>query len=290
MKNTTPAFDALAQAAGTELATCWKITRNDNAVFGFTTHDQKVEVDGVSYVAISGFSPSSVESKEGLNVDNVDVQSMVMAAQFNEAEMQACRWDYAKVEIFQVNWRTPSVGRLLIRSGTLGEVVFTAQADRASVSGNYKSEVRGMMQPLQQTVGRSVSAMCRDSLGGPVCKKALAPLTRSVTVTSVSANQKTIGFAAQAAPADTANYFAYGKATFTSGTNNNLSMEMVASTAASIKLFQPMPYPVAMGDVLSITAGCDRHFSTCCNKHDNAVNFDGEPHVPGQDKIMQPGR
>lgn len=294
MKSAPIALTTHMQSSATELAMCWKITRNDNAVFGFTNHDQNIPIGGTDYVATNGFSPSSVETKEGLNVDNVDVQSIVMAAQFNEAELLAGRWDFAKVEIFQVNWRTPALGQLLLRKGTLGEVSFTAQDARLSVSGHYKSEVRGLMQPLQQVVGESISAMCRASLGDARCKVDVFPLRRIIFVTSVSGNQKTISFAALATPADAAHYFAYGKAVWLTGLNDGLSMEILASTAGattqSISLFQAMPYAVAIGDVLTITAGCDRRFATCCTKFDNAINFMGEPHLPGQDKIMQAGR
>ena len=48
---------ALAQhLAGdvTTLATCWKITRRDGVVLGFTDHVRDLDVDGVTYRAASG--------------------------------------------------------------------------------------------------------------------------------------------------------------------------------------------------------------------------------------------
>jgi uncharacterized phage protein (TIGR02218 family) len=32
--------------------------------------------------------------------------------------------------------------------------------------------------------------------------------------------------------------------------------------------------------MIEITSGCDKHFNTCCNKFNNAVNFRGEPFIP----------
>jgi hypothetical protein len=38
----------------TTLATCWKITRRDGVVLGFTDHVRDLDVDGVTYRAASG--------------------------------------------------------------------------------------------------------------------------------------------------------------------------------------------------------------------------------------------
>jgi uncharacterized phage protein (TIGR02218 family) len=35
--------------------------------------------------------------------------------------------------------------------------------------------------------------------------------------------------------------------------------------------------------VFSVLAGCDKAFSTCKKKFDNALNFRGFPHLPGND-------
>jgi hypothetical protein len=50
---------ALAQhlaGEGTTLATCWRITRRDGVVLGFTDHVRDLEMDGVTYKAASGYT------------------------------------------------------------------------------------------------------------------------------------------------------------------------------------------------------------------------------------------
>jgi uncharacterized phage protein (TIGR02218 family) len=48
-----------------------------------------------------------------------------------------------------------------------------------------------------------------------------------------------------------------------------------------------MPYPVAVGDQFTISAGCDRSMGTCIGRFNNIVNFRGEPYVPGTDTIYK---
>jgi uncharacterized phage protein (TIGR02218 family) len=42
-----------------------------------------------------------------------------------------------------------------------------------------------------------------------------------------------------------------------------------------------------VGNSFSLVAGCDKSFTTCAEKFNNAINFRGEPHVPGIDKMLE---
>jgi uncharacterized phage protein (TIGR02218 family) len=39
----------------------------------------------------------------------------------------------------------------------------------------------------------------------------------------------------------------------------------------------------APGDMVTVTAGCDKAFETCSAKFANTLNFQGFPHLPGSD-------
>jgi uncharacterized phage protein (TIGR02218 family) len=51
-------------------------------------------------------------------------------------------------------------------------------------------------------------------------------------------------------------------------------------------LFLPMYRDIQIGDTFRVTAGCDKHRSTCQLKFDNLVNFRGVPFVPGISQIL----
>jgi uncharacterized phage protein (TIGR02218 family) len=46
-------------------------------------------------------------------------------------------------------------------------------------------------------------------------------------------------------------------------------------------------FAVLPGDRAELTQGCDRRFSTCRDRFANAVNFQGEPHLPGNDLLTR---
>ena len=47
----------------TTLVTCWKITRRDGAVLGFTDHVRGLGVDGITYRAASGYTRMAIQAQ-----------------------------------------------------------------------------------------------------------------------------------------------------------------------------------------------------------------------------------
>lgn len=287
MKVVPIALQTQLKSPGTNLATCWRIQRNDGTLWGYTAHDQALNIGGLNYQPHSGFHPSAIDTKEGLSVDNMEVDALVLSAEFTEAELLAGRWDYASVVIFKVDYNNPNSGSLILRRGTLGEVSFTAQDQSLSQSGTYRAELRGLMQPLAQVIGEVVSKLCRASLGDARCKINLPALTVAATVLLTNAAKTLI---TSPALVQAAGYFDYGLITFTSGSNSGYSMEVHQYTPGELQLFQPLPYGANVGDTFNLSPGCDRHFGTCITRFNNAINFRGEPHLPGQDKLLQSAR
>jgi hypothetical protein len=53
-----------------------------------------------------------------------------------------------------------------------------------------------------------------------------------------------------------------------------------------LTLWQAMPESVTIGDAFTVTAGCDKTFTTCRDRFGNADNFRGFPHIPGNDFVL----
>lgn len=86
----------------------------------------------------------------------------------------------------------------------------------------------------------------------------------------------------------TGNLLNEGRVTWLSGPNSG-DIEEVKEWDLSgkrIKLILKMPRLITVGDVLTITAGCDKIFSTCKDTFDNSLNFHGEHLVPGQNVTL----
>ena len=168
MKTVLPALASHLAGAVTTLATCWRISRTDGAVFRFTDHDRDLVVDGEVYQASAAYSRTAIANDAGMGVDNLDVEGVFDSAAVTEEELRAGLFDRAEVRIFLVNWADPSMGILRLRRGWFGEVVLTEQ-------GVFRTELRGLTQALSQRIGELYSPECRADLGDHRCRVPVWP-------------------------------------------------------------------------------------------------------------------
>lgn len=273
MKTLSTALAAHIDGEVTTVATCWRLERADGWVRGFTDHDRDLVVDGLPYTASTGFLPSAIKSGADLSVDNLDVDGFLDDEALKASDLTAGAYDGARIDIFVVNWADLSQGRILLRRGWLGEV---KRADQ-----RFSAEVRGVANRLQQTQGKLYSRLCRTDLGSTECTVVLGPLTDDLTISAVSA-----GDAFVVPTARPSGFYAFGTCTFLTGANAGGSTEVLGHVGQAITLFTPMPRPIAVGDQVRLLAGCDKTPETCHARFANIVNFRGEPHIPGNDKVF----
>jgi uncharacterized phage protein (TIGR02218 family) len=286
MKHLPPALQAHLDQGTTTLAWCWRLNRRDGVTLGFTDHDRDLAMDGITYEAATGFTASEIKDSVGLSVDNLDVASALTSARLDEHDLAAGLYDAASVEIWRVNWADP-VQRVLMRKGTLGEIRRAGYA--------FSAEVRGLAQALSQPKGRLYQHTCDADLGDSRCGVDLSHSTLRGTgsvLTVLSARQ----FSLASLAAFPAAFFTRGVVRFTTGPNANLHMEVrrhsLTNGIATLELWQPMAHSPMVGDLLTVTAGCDKHFKTCRDTFANAARFRGFPHLPGNDflaVIARPG-
>jgi uncharacterized phage protein (TIGR02218 family) len=261
----------------TTRAWCWKVTRRDAQVFGFTSVDVNLLIAGISYQAATGFTPSTIDSKSDLSVPNLDVIGLLDSASITEDDLLAGRWDGAAVEIFEVNYLDLTQGVMNLRAGTIGNV----SAGRTS----FTAELRGLAQTLQQPVGELFSPSCAADLGDARCTVSLGPITVTGSITSATSAREF----ADSTRSEADDYFGAGVITWTSGLNNGLRMEVRSYllSGGAFVLALPMPYAVQVGDTYSLVPGCRKSAITDCKtKFNNIVNFRGHPYVPGNDKVL----
>lgn len=279
MKTLPPGLAAHLKSGATTLCWCWRLECRDGSVLGFTDHDRDVAFGGTTYEAVAGFTATEIKDQVGLSVDNLEVESALSSGRLTEADLGSGRYDAAEVQIFRVNWQSPDQ-RLLMRSGSLGEVRRSGQT--------FAAEVRGLAHHLQQPKGRLFQYGCDADLGDARCGVDLTSATHRATaaVTAVVSARR-YGVHGIAAFAD--GWFTRGLCTVTSGSSAGFRSEIKAHGARSslieIELWQEPPSPLAIGDGVALTAGCDKQLATCRDKFANALRFRGFPHMPGNDFV-----
>lgn len=116
---------------------------------------------------------------------------------------------------------------------------------------------------------------------------------RKFTVTQLTPNSGyAIGDRTPSSVGFADDFFNFGQAFFETGNNAGIGKEVrdfVADDGITIEqdveLFEALPFDVAVGDKLRIYPGCNKTHAECVAKFNNAINFVGEPFVPGADTL-----
>ncbi len=274
MRTASAGMNAHIAGEVTNLAICWKLTLVSGTILGFTDNTSDITFDSQLYKAATGFSPTSIETKDAYSVDNLDIAGILDSTALTEADIMAGIYDFAEVEIFMVNVTDLTQGKIIHRRGWLGEVTLK--------NGQFNAEVRGLAQKLQQNIGEIYTPTCRAIFGDARCNVNTASFSATGAVTSVTSRQVFIGTSFTQA----AGYFSGGEVQWLTGANAGRRMEVKEFANTQFTLALPMPNAVAATDTFKAIAGCDKTFNSCFSKFSNAVNFRGEPYVPGMDKML----
>lgn len=284
MRAIHPGLAAHVAAGVTTLCRCWRLTRGDGVVMGFTDYDRALVFDGVTYEPETGLDAGEDTTATGLAVGGMEVVGALTSDRLSATDLSAGAYDGAEVAIFLVNWQVPDE-RHLLRVGHIGEV--------SREDGAFRAEIRGLAALLDQPNGRVFRPTCDADLGDARCGIDLDdPEYRGTGTVATVLDRRRItasglgGFAA--------GWFERGRLLWTSGANAGRAIEVrahrVAAGVVALELWQPMHGDIAPGDTFTVTAGCDKRFAICRAKFDNTLNFRGFPHMPGNDFALSYAR
>jgi uncharacterized phage protein (TIGR02218 family) len=258
----------------TTLATCWKITRRDETVEGYTDHDADLRVEGVTYVSAAGYAPSSVERSSSMQADNQDVVGIINNDNLTVTDLLSGAYDGARVEVMLVDWQTRSVETKLI-VGHFGQVKV---ANR-----QYTVTLHSIEAELSKPIGRAFGLRCDAELGDARCGYGLT--ADAGTVASVTTARRVWVDTGRIEADD---YYVGGKVKWLTGANAGRVMDVKQHKldTQTVELFEPMASDIEPGDTYEISRGCDKAFVTCRDVFDNALNFRGFPYIPGVSDLI----
>lgn len=265
----------------THVCQCWAVARQDGVTLGFTDHDCDLSFDGITFAANSGMSAKALSSTTGLSVDNTEAAGALSAASITETDIAAGRYDNADVTIWQVQWANVTARQVHFR-GTLGEITRNGTA--------FQADLRGLSEKLNQPQGRSYLRTCSAVLGDRACRVNVT--TDAAFVAEVDVDQPTDGqiFEVTTLVPFNDRWFEGGVIEGLSGAATGLTalikQDSLQNGRRTITLWQPIPANIALGDQFRLVAGCDKRAETCRVKFANLANFQGFPHVPGDDWLM----
>lgn len=256
----------------TTLALCWRVERRDGAAIGLTAHDRDLAIDGLIYRAAPGMTPSAVTRSAALDADSMDVAGALTGDAISEADLLAGRWDGARVSIFATDWSNPGE-QVSLGAGTIGAV--------ETKGGALTAELRGIATRLERLVVDETSPECRAELGDARCRVAMAGRRRFAVVNAADGAVLTLD-----ASEPSANAYGGGRLRWIGGANSGLEDAIASSEGATVTL-RRAPRFDGGGARVELIEGCDKSLATCAGRFANALNFRGEPYLPGMDLLTR---
>lgn len=270
-------LQAKLDAAATTFCQCWRLTRNDGVVLGFTDHDRDLTFNGVTFRADTGLSASQLETNLGLAAGTAEASGALSDDGLTESDLLDGLYDGASVETWFVDWSNVDE-RVLLDVATMGDV---RRGEHA-----FTAELRSTAYVFDQQQGRAFQRGCAADLGDQRCGVDLAAFKTTGTVAGFSGGILTLDLPSVFESA----YFSGGALTFTSGANDGARVTIKSHSQdglrASIALWTQPGGAMAAGDRVSLIAGCDKSAAACQQKFDNIVNFRGFPHMPGNYRVI----
>ncbi len=275
-----PDFQAHVEAGLTTIARCWALTRADGTRLGFTDHDRDLSFDGLTFKADTGLTARALMQSTGLSVDNSEAVGALSDASITEADIRAGRFDGAQVEAWLVNWADVSQRMLQFR-GRLGELT--------RAEGGFRAELLGLAEALNQPQGLAYQRQCSAVLGDARCGVDLS-VPGYVEERPAEGVEEGVRFTFADFTGFDDRWFERGRLEVLSGAAAGLSGEIkndrLSGNGREIELWAAIRAEILPGDMLRLSAGCDKQAPTCRLKFDNFTNFRGFPDIPGEDFLM----
>ncbi|MEO5972418.1 MAG: DUF2163 domain-containing protein [Sphingomicrobium sp.] len=263
---------SIADGPLTSLALCWRVERGDGAGLALTSHDAAIVHDGDTFVGSPGMVPGTITRGLGLEPHEGEIAGALNADALSEADLALGRWDGARVTLTAVDWIAPEVAPVALLGGELGEVASEGEA--------FSAELRGAAWRLSDPVCPSTSPECRAELGDKQCRVDLAGRSVAAAVVVRSGTVLTLDAAFD-------DRFVFGRLRYLAGDNTGVSTVILAVAGNQVTVRDVPRAAVAAGCRVELREGCDKRFATCVARFDNALNFRGEPHLPGNDLLTR---
>lgn len=249
------------------IATWWRIWRKDGVALAFTTHDRALWFGGMLHRAAPGLMPSAIRLTAGLSDEGTDIEGALSHDCIAESDLEAGRYDGARVAIGAVDWQT--LEHIALYEGSIASVSREGAGFAAAL---VSAKAALAVDPVPRS-----SPTCRARFCDRGCGLSAARFKHRAALVAVAGDRLDFGVPSAAD-------FAGGELRWLDGPLAGLGAVILAAEGGWLVLDRPASGP-APGARALLREGCDHTIATCAGRFGNAANFQGEPYLPGTDLL-----
>ncbi|MEO1322058.1 MAG: DUF2163 domain-containing protein [Pseudomonadota bacterium] len=162
MKTLSPIQQEHLASEAQTLCLCWRLTRQDGAVFGLTNHDQTLIVNKISYSPGAALEAAVFAQGTDMQPGRVNATGVLSSDLIQDPDLIAGVWNDCLVDVYRVDWQRLDVPPLHVWSGYLSAV-------ERNQNGGLEAELLSLSADLQRPIGRVIQRRCDAELGDARC-------------------------------------------------------------------------------------------------------------------------
>ena len=255
------------------VATFWRIERSDGGALGLVSHDRDLAFGGLTYRSAPGMVPSAIRLSAGLEPDSAEISGALTHDAIRDDELATGRFDGARIQMGVVDWETLEFE--ILYTGTIGAVSRDGRG--------FSAELDSLKAGLNRELAPRTAPTCRAEFCGSGCTLSPPRFTHEIAIAEVAADRASFRFTGPVAPANLAD----GTLRWIDGTDAGLALRIEAVIGNWIWPEREVDPGLTTDARATVREGCDHTIETCAARFANAVNFQGEPFLPGNDLLTR---
>lgn len=255
------------------VATYCRIERADGVAFGFVGHDRDLTFADLVHHAAPGMVPSAIRLSSDLEPDSAEIAGALTHDAIREDDLAGGRYDGARIVVGVVDWET--LEHEALYAGTIGAV--------GRDGGGFSAELDSLKAALGRELVPRTAPTCRAEFCAPGCTLSPARFTHEAVLAEISPDRAMVRMTLPVAPA----LLADGTLRWTHGADAGKVLRVEGVSGTWLHLEREVDAALAIGARAVVREGCDHTLETCSARFGNALNFQGEPFLPGNDLLTR---
>jgi len=238
---------------------CFHITLQDETNIYLTESDKFIKLGSIIFAPYSGLS-----LKEG-EFNDSSQNYIVLEGIFEKNGIEA-----------QTDLTTATIKILMLFGDVSHHFITYSCITHNKTDLGFNICLQPATESYKKSIIQSFSKTCRANFGDLKCKADKNAYGYMYNIKEIF-NNTLIVFEMQKEDG----YFNCGNATFErEPLQPVLHIKIVTQSGGQVTLDKVITDNMKHFKKVKLIAGCDKNFTTCCNKFDNAINFRGEPFIP----------
>lgn len=255
------------------VATFWRIERADGIALGFVSHDRDLVFADLLHRAAPGMVPSAIRLSSSLEPDSAEITGALTHDAIREDDLARGRYDGARIVVGVVDWQTLEAEQLY--AGTIGAV--------GRDGAGFSAELDSLKAALGRELVPRTAPTCRAEFCAPGCTLSPARFSREAVLAEISGDRAAVRLTMAVAPP----LLADGTLRWIDGADAGRVLRIEGVVGDWLHLEREVDGALAVGARAMVREGCDHTLDTCSARFANAVNFQGEPFLPGNDLLTR---